>query len=69
MAGGVSMEATLRELRKQRRVATDHGQTERAALLQFLIVVEELSESVGELHERIARLERAVFGSHETPRR
>ena len=53
-----TVEQTLRELRRQRKLAADQGASERAALLQLLIVIEELSETVGELHERVDRLER-----------
>ena len=53
-----SMADALRELRRQRAEATEHGEPDRAALLHLLIVIEELSETVGDLHERVTRLER-----------
>ena len=58
MAGEASIEDALRELRRQRRLATEHGEPERAALLHLLIVIERLSENVGDLEERVRRLER-----------
>ena len=48
----------LRELRKERHRAMRDGAPDRAALLHLLIIVEELSATVGELHERVTRLER-----------
>lgn len=50
----------MRELRRQQKLANDEGATDRAALLHLLIVIEELSETVGQLHERVDRLERRV---------
>lgn len=58
MPGEVSVEEALRELRRQRRLATEHGEPDRAALLHLLIVIEELTENVGDLEERVRRLER-----------
>jgi len=54
----MSMHDALRELRRQRDAATEQGAPDRAALLHLLIVVEQLAETVGDLHERVARLER-----------
>jgi hypothetical protein len=56
--GATTMHEALAELRRRRDEATDHGEPDRAALLHLLIVIEELSETVGELHERVTRLER-----------
>jgi hypothetical protein len=56
-----SVEQTMKELRRQQKLAADEGATDRAALLHLLIVIEELSETVGKLHERVDRLERRVY--------
>ena len=57
-----TMSEALNELRRQRDAATEHGESDRAALLHLLIVIEQLSETVGELHERVTRLERRAAG-------
>ena len=53
-----TMADALGELRRQRDAASQHGEADRAALLHLLIVIEQLSETVGDLHERVTRLER-----------
>ena len=53
-----SVEEALRELRRERDAAVADGHPDRAALMHLLIVIEQLSETVGELHERVTRLER-----------
>jgi hypothetical protein len=60
MTEHVSMEEAVRGLRHQQRVAAEHGEPERAALIHLLIVVEELSESICDLHERVSRIERRL---------
>lgn len=57
------MEQALRNLRRQRDLANEHGEPDRAALLHLLIVIEELTESVGDLHERVVRLERRAVAT------
>ena len=52
------MNDAVRELRRQQALANEAGAPERAALLHLLVVIEELSDTVGELHERVTRLER-----------
>lgn len=54
---GPSMEEALDALRVHRDCAMEHGDPQRAALLHLLIVIEELAETVGDLHERVSRLE------------
>jgi hypothetical protein len=53
-----SLEDVLRGLREQQHRAAEDGDAQQAALLHLLIVIEELVETVGELHERVTRLER-----------
>ena len=57
-----SIEEALGELRRQRDAAAADGHPDRAALIHLLIVIEQLSETVGELHERVTRLERRAAG-------
>jgi len=61
--GHASMADALAELRRCRDDAASHGEPDRAALLHLLIVIEQLSETVGELHERVTRLERRAAGA------
>ena len=62
-----SVEQTMQELRRQQKQAADEGAADRAALLHLLIVIEELSETVGVLHERVDRLERRAYPARATP--
>jgi hypothetical protein len=57
-----SVEEALRELRLQRDAAASDGHPDRAALIHLLIVIEQLSETVGDLHGRVTRLERRAGG-------
>ena len=54
------MHDALADLRRARDQATEEGATDRAVLLHIVVILEELSETVGELHERVTRLERTV---------
>jgi hypothetical protein len=60
------MNDVVRELRRQQALATEAGAPERAALLHLLVVIEELGDTVGELHERVTRLERRAAAERRT---
>jgi hypothetical protein len=66
---GPSVETALAELRRARDEAQAVGATDRAVLLHLVVIIEELSETVGELHERVTRIERRLSGSHPQPGR
>lgn len=57
-----SIEQALAGLRRARDEATAAGETDKAVLLHLVVIIEELSETVGDLHERVTRLERAAGG-------
>ena len=56
------MEQALAALRAARDEATAAGETDKAVLLHLVVIIEELSETVGDLHVRVTRLERSARG-------
>lgn len=60
---GPTIESALADLRRARAEATAAGETDKAVLLHLVVVIEELSETVDTLHERVTRLERRLLDS------
>ena len=60
-------EDALDDLRRAQAEAAAAGDTDKAVLLNLVVVVEELSETVGALTERVARIERRLSGTHPQP--
>lgn len=62
-----SVESALDGLRRAQAEAAAAGETDKAVLLHLVVVIEELSEAVGTLSERVARIERRLSGTHPQP--